>query len=272
MSTVNGTNTDVFPDIAAPKPVSQDDAPGHAPDPKRVREILRRLGFDLTPEARILDLGCGAGKTVYALRDAGYANVVGFDIKDYLALRDPRDRSLFTIGSPESTRLPYDDNSFDVVLSEQVLEHVMDQVGFLRELHRILRPGGYSLHALPARYCPIEPHMRVPFAGVFAHRWWYKLWALLGVRNPFQKGLPADEAADRNIMFFVGSLRYIPNSFYRVVWPRLGFEWQWTDQEHFDTSPRSAVRVIGRLNRFLPILEWLNRTFNGRRVCLKKPA
>lgn len=271
MSTVNGAGTGTFPCLEPRKPATQAEAPGRALDPKRIREILRRLGMDLTPDARILDLGCGAGKTVYAMRDAGYANAVGFDIKDYLALRDPGDRAMFTIGSPGTTRLPYDDDSFDVVISEQVLEHVMDQVGFLREIHRILRPGGYSLHALPARYCLIEPHMRVPLAGVFAHRWWYRLWALLGVRNPFQKGLSADEATDRNIMFFVGCLRYIPNSFYRVVWPRLGFRWQWTDQEHFDTSPRAAVRVIGRINRHLRVLEWLNQTFNGRRVCLIKP-
>lgn len=241
-------------------------------DPARTSEILNRLGFRLTSHASILDLGCGAGHSVYALRDAGYANAVGYDIKDYVELRDPNDRSMFVIGSPLSTSLPFDEASFDVVISEQVLEHVLDQVGFLRELHRILRPGGYSLHALPARYCPIEVHMFVPFGGVFAHRWWYKLWALLGVRNEFQKDLSADETADRNIVFFVGSLRYIPNSFYRVVWKRLGFEWQWTDQEHFDTSPRRALRVLGRLNRVFPILAWFNQTFHGRHVCLRKPA
>ena len=35
-------------------------------------------------------------------------------------------------------RLPFDDNAFDLIISEQVLEHVMDQVGLLRELHRVL--------------------------------------------------------------------------------------------------------------------------------------
>lgn len=272
MATVNGTNPGFVPNLPLSKPASQAEAPGRPLDPKRIREILRRMGYDLKPDARVLDLGCGAGKTVYAFRDAGYINTVGFDIKDYLALRDPADRGMFTIASGDTTTLPFEDNSFDLVISEQVLEHVMDQVRFLQEIHRILRPGGHSLHALPARYCPIEPHMKVPFAGVFAHRWWYRLWALMGVRNPYQKGLPADEATDRNIMFFVGALRYIPNSFYGVVWRRLGFEWQWTDQEHFDTSPRPAVRWIGKVNRYLPVLEWLNRTFNGRRVCLKKPA
>jgi SAM-dependent methyltransferase len=241
-------------------------------NPVRTREILKRLGFHLTTETRILDLGCGAGGSVYALRDAGFVNAIGYDIKDYLKLRDPGDRSMFVIADPKAAGLPFDDDSFDLVISEQVMEHVMDQVGMLRELHRILRPGGYSLHAMPARYCPVEVHMLVPLGGFFAHRWWYKLWAVLGVRNRFQKGLSADEATDRNVFFFVGSLRYIPNSFYRVVWKRLGFEWTWTDQEHFDTSPRPAIRMLGRLNRFLPVLAWINQTFHGRRVCLKKPA
>ena len=44
------------------------------------------------------------------------------------------------------------------------------------------------MHIIPARYMPIEGHIFVPFGGVFQHRWWYKLWALLGVRNQYQTG------------------------------------------------------------------------------------
>lgn len=48
-------------------------------------------------DARILDYGCGAGGRVYELFDAGYTNASGYDVLDYLKLRDPADRSRFHI-------------------------------------------------------------------------------------------------------------------------------------------------------------------------------
>lgn len=237
----------------------------------RIAEILNLLGFQLTPEARILDFGCGAGRTVYSLLDAGYVNVVGYDVRDYLELRAPTDRDRFYIADSKSgSKLPFKDNSFDLVLSEEVFEHVMDQIGMLQELHRVMRPGGYGIHAFPSRYCLIESHMFVPLGGVLTHRWWYKLWATLGIRNQYQKGLSADETADRNAFYFVEALNYVPNSCYEVVWTQLNYEWKWLDQEFADTSDRQLVRLLGKLMHLLPIIGWMNRTFNGRRVCLKK--
>jgi len=238
---------------------------------KRKTAILTKLGVQLPKEARILDFGCGAGRTVYSLLDQGYTNTVGYDVKDRLELRDPVERSRFFTADPTGGgRLPVEDNSFDLIISEQVLEHVKDQVGMLRELHRIMRPGGHALHVFPARYCLIEPHIYVPLGGVLGHRWWYKLWALLGIRNEFQKGLSSDETADRNVFYFVAHLNYVPNLCYEIVWQRLGYEYKWIDQENFDTSERATVRMVGRLNRTLPLIGWMNRTFHTRRVYLKK--
>lgn len=239
---------------------------------KRRAATLARFGITIPKTAHILDFGCGAGRTVYSLSEQGYTNTVGYDIKDYLSLRDPADRSRFFIADAAEGRgrLPFDDNTFDFIISEQVLEHVMDQVGLLQELHRVMRPGG-CIHVFPARYAPIEPHIHVPFGGVLGHRWWYKLWALLGIRNEYQKGLSAEEVADLNAYYFVERLNYVPNSCYEAVWRRLGYGYNWIDQENFDTSERALVRSVGRLNRVLPLIGWLNRTFHTRRVLLTKP-
>ena len=238
---------------------------------KRRISILAKFGIAIQKEAHILDFGCGTGRSVYSLLDQGYINTVGYDIKDYLSLRDPADRSRFFIADAAGgSRLPFDDNTFDLIISEQVWEHVMDQVGLLRELHRVMRPGGCAIHVFPARYSPIEPHLYVPWGGVLGHRWWYKMWALLGIRNEYQKGLSADEVADRNAHYFVEALNYIRNSCYEVVWRRLGYDYKWIDQENFDTSERALVRQVGRLNRVLPLIGWLNRTFHTRRVLLRK--
>jgi len=150
-----------------------------------------------------------------------------------------------------------------------VLEHVMDPMRLLRELHRVMRPGACALHIFPARYSLIEPHTYVPFGGFVAHRWWYKFWALAGIRNQFQKGFSAGAVADLNACYFVSALNYVPNSCYEAAWKSIGFDWRWADQENFDTSDRAAVRFGGHVNRVFPALGWLNRTFHTRRVFLR---
>jgi hypothetical protein len=54
--------------------------------------------------------------------------------------------------------------------SNQVFEHVMDYPTTLREIHRVLTPGGAFLHIFPSRYKFIEPHMLVPLGGVLRSR------------------------------------------------------------------------------------------------------
>lgn len=239
---------------------------------KRYNAILSKLGVTIPKHAKILDFGCGAGRTVYSLLDQGYSDVVGYDVKDYLELRAPEDRKYFYIKDPISVGklLPFDENSFDLIISNQVLEHVMDQVTIFRELHRIMRVGGHSIHVFPARYRLIEGHIFVPFGSVFGHRWYYKIWAVAGIRNQFQINLTANETADRNAYYFVEGLNYVSSSCYKVVWDALGFDYKFVDQENFDTSERSLVRVIGQMNQILPIFGWLNRTFHTRRVYLRK--
>lgn len=236
----------------------------------RYQETLQLLGYELGGAARILDLGCGAGATVYQFRDAGY-DAYGFDVKDYLELRAPEDRGYFQIGLLAANRLPYDENQFDLIISEQVIEHVKDQRAFFDELHRVLKPGGLSLHTFPAYWTPIEPHIYVPFGHLMVHYWWFYLWALLGVRNEFQKGLSARETARRNCVYAVEALYYVPNSVYSVLWADCGLKVSWFDNENLRSGPRAINRLIGHIDRRLPLLSATLRNFLMRRVCLSKP-
>lgn len=236
---------------------------------QRLFAILDRLEYSLALDSRILDFGCGAGTTVNAFHDQGFANTVGFDMRDYLDLRAPEHRSRFRIGF-ERGGLPFASDTFDLVISEEVFEHVHDQAPIWRELHRIMKPGGIAIHVSPGPYSLIEPHNYVPFGGVFAHYWWYKLWAVVGIRNEFQKKLSAIETARRNTVRFVENLNYINNSCYEIIWEELGFDWKWIDQESFDTNSRQIIRWAGRLNRVFPLICWISRTFVTRRVLLKR--
>lgn len=177
---------------------------------KRILDpVLSRMGLEIPKGAHILDFGCGAGRTVYDFMDAGYKNVYGYDVQNYLKLPDPADATHFQIASRLDLRLPYADNTFDLVLSDQVFEHVMDQISVFTELHRVTKPGGIAFHAIPCRYRPIEGHIYVPFASVFKHRWWLKLWASLDIRNKFQHQMTADEVADDNAFYFVKAINYV---------------------------------------------------------------
>ena len=71
-----------------------------------------------------------------------------------------------TVIEAARTALPFSDETFDVVLSASVLEHAHDVTGIMREIARVLKPSGCSLHLYPERTLPIEPHIYVPFGGL----------------------------------------------------------------------------------------------------------
>lgn len=265
-----------------PPPASHpdDELPAKVRELKRYRERFACTRFksllqildDLPRDAAILDFGCGNGRNTYALLDLGYPNVRGFDIKDYLDLRSPGDRIRFDTSLRPDGRLPFDDASFDLIISDQVFEHVLDQVSVFRELHRITKPGGRHFHIIPSPYRLLEPHLRVPFGGVIATPGWYRFWARLGFRSPNSASVSPTEAAERAVLYFHSGLKYVSSAGYAILWRRLGYQYRFVDQEYFDTHWRGSLRTLGKLNRVVPIFGWLKRVFRVRHVLLTRPA
>jgi SAM-dependent methyltransferase len=65
----------------------------------------------------------------------------------------------------ESAQLPHADATFDLVVSNHVLEHVghaVEQRAYLREIHRVLKPGGWAYIAIPNKYRLVEAHYGLP--------------------------------------------------------------------------------------------------------------
>ena len=126
----------------------------------------RRLGRPPS-EVRVLDLGCGRGERVSWLLEAGW-DAWGADIVErYLDLGRGHLEALGHGGDrlrriTDSRALPFAPGAFDVVLSDQVLEHVADLDAFACGVAAVTAPGGAGLHVFPARFRPIEPHMRTP--------------------------------------------------------------------------------------------------------------
>jgi len=124
------------------------DAP-QDPEPwawERRRALL--LG-EARPGERVLDLGCGTGRFVAALRDAG-ADAVGVELAE-TALRRARANAPgadLRLVEPDGS-LPLDHGSVDLVWCSEVLEHVADTEHLLLEVRRVLRPGGRLLVTVP---------------------------------------------------------------------------------------------------------------------------
>lgn len=249
-------------------------ASGIIPASQRVVELQERIlaenGIPLSKESVILDFGCGSGRHVYEHLDRGYKNVFGYDVRNYVDLRKPEDIEHFRFDKENRiTRIPFPDDTFDFVFSTSVFEHVLDPDIAFREIYRVLKPGGVSFHDFPAKWRPIEPHIYVPFGAAFQSYGYYLFWALLGIRNEYQKGKAVREVARMNRDYALTGLNY-PNG--RTVNRILGeccdaFSYQ--ELAYTKHGPGRSASLHPLLKAF-PFLVPLFRTFHTRVVLLKK--
>lgn len=108
--------------------------------------VVRDLGLD--PQARILDVGTGAGTNLRMLRELGFDAVVGIEPSPG-AVDHCRVKGLTGLHRGDIRTLPFRDESFDLVLATDVLEHVLEDDVAATELFRVLRPGGVAVITVP---------------------------------------------------------------------------------------------------------------------------
>jgi ubiquinone/menaquinone biosynthesis C-methylase UbiE len=109
--------------------------------------LRRNLPIKSRP-LRVLDVGCGTGLMLEHLQGLGQ-RPVGLD-KHELALSFCRKRGAKSLLRADVTRLPFRDDSFDVILALDLIEHVEDDRGLLDEFRRVTSRGGRAMITVPA--------------------------------------------------------------------------------------------------------------------------
>lgn len=126
---------------------------------------MNTVNFDLlglSAAERILDVGCGEGRHTITACMLEQVDAVGVDlnIDDLKTTRQrfaefarPDCTGRLVLSVADGGRLPFDDDSFDRVICSEVLEHIPDYRGVIRELNRVLKPGGMLAVSVP-RFVP----------------------------------------------------------------------------------------------------------------------
>jgi len=110
--------------------------------------IPAAAGFGQASNLRVLEVGCGLGTDGAQFAKAG-AIYTGIDLTDVAVDLARRRFDLFqlpgTFRVADAERLDFPDNTFDIVYSHGVLHHTPDTAAAVREVHRVLRPGGKAV-------------------------------------------------------------------------------------------------------------------------------
>lgn len=216
----------------------------------KARKIELLLGLDeQRSPGSLLEVGTGSGGIAhyFAHSISREWTVSAVDVVDNRQLKDGYHFQLI-----EGCLLPFPDESFDVVISNHVIEHVGDesnQLLHLRELRRVLKPGGRGYLAVPNRWMLVEPHYRVALLSWLPRRW----------RSPYLRCLKLGGVYDCEPLTLGGVERLLSEA-------ALGYENVCLQALRvilkLEKSTAHSVRVVAGLpdsvlSRFLPIMPTL---------------
>lgn len=190
-----------------------------------VREIIDNTPLP-KPDAKALDVGSGPGyATIYAAGKYPGASITGVDYSPAqvkwarrMLARRPHPNCSFQVG--DAMALPFDDDTFDIVISIASIKHWPDPALGLREIARVLKPGCKAYIGEADRAC--DPRDFDTFARAFTQKWWVNKtlvrWFLKS--TVFGQSYTAEQAAQfaREAGFQNITAEKIPNRpFFRMV-------------------------------------------------------
>ena len=110
---------------------------------------------------KVLDLGCNTGYGTRILFDSA-KQIVGVDVSENAvsSAKNEYGHLGITFKQIDGKRLPFDDDTFDVIVSFQVIEHIVDHSKYIGEIQRVLAPNGVVLFTTPNVLLRLDPGMK----------------------------------------------------------------------------------------------------------------
>lgn len=139
-----------------------------------------------------------------------------------------------------ASRLDFPDTTFDVAVFANVFEHVppAERDVSLREIYRVLKPGGVVVGQLPNPYFPIESHSRLPFMGYLPVKWQRRYWKLA----------PVSWGPD----FYVVTMKHLKQSAHSAGFDVAHVRNFNYPPEAYPSSVQWAARLLERPMRYMP--------------------
>ncbi|MBL7810637.1 MAG: class I SAM-dependent methyltransferase [Bacteroidetes bacterium] len=160
--------------------------------------------FPLSPETRVLEIGCGEAGVLKAFTDLG-CQTFGIELEEsrlefarqFMAEELKAGKVQFLNKDIYDVNVQTDiGEAFDLVILKDVIEHIPDQAKFMPQLHKLLKPGGRVFFAFPPWYMPYGGHQQVLPGKAASRLPWYHL--LPGPMYPGMLkllGMPANSIA-----------------------------------------------------------------------------
>jgi ubiquinone/menaquinone biosynthesis C-methylase UbiE len=168
-----GTNGDRYLDIYTQVSESENTLQRFTSLRDMILRVLKKRSDELV-DLQVADIGCGAGTQSILWAKNGHRHIYGIDIHEG-SIKLGKQRAAaggypvaFCVGS--STELPWADETMDLCLVPEVLEHVPEWRTCLKECTRILRPGGLLVITTNNKLCPIQEEFKLPLYS------WYPRW------------------------------------------------------------------------------------------------
>lgn len=117
------------------------------PFAKQRIKILEKYLLSIKPK-KILELGCGEGSLALLIKNLTNAQVYGTDLSQS-GVNLSKEKGIMAKKADLNKKIPFENNSFDLLVSDQLLEHMFNTDQFLQECYRVLKKGGYLITITP---------------------------------------------------------------------------------------------------------------------------
>ncbi len=199
--------------------------------------------------SRVIDVGCGDGRhIVEAARRGCFAVGLDYDADELRRARTRSGGQRVDLVVGDASRLPFRDAVFDAVICTETLEHLPDDTGAMREIARLLRPGGTLLGAVPSHFTEL-------LFWRLSYGYWHTPGGHVRIYRPRSMVSQLAHAGLR-----VTDIRYV-HFVDSLVWLRFCLTDYLRPQRRAATDFEAAVMLAIAAER--PVAPWRSRLRNG---------